>query len=104
MLAGGAVSWRAKKQAIVASSSMEAEYMALLEATKESIWVQRLLSELGQTVENANVIFEDNQEAIVLAYNPEHYARIKHIDIQYHFVRDYVKNNKIKLEYCPTAD
>src|SRR5205814_3443060 len=59
MLAGGAVSWRAKKQVTIASSSTEAEYMALLKATKESIWVQRLLSELGQTVENANVILED---------------------------------------------
>ena len=86
ILAGGAVSWRSKKQSTVASSSTEAEYMALLEATKESIWVQRLLSELGQTVENANIIFEDNQGAIALANNPEHHARTKHIDIQYHFV------------------
>jgi len=55
-------------------------------------------------VKNANIIFEDNQGAIALAYNPEHHARTKHIDIQYHFVRDCVENNKIQLEYCPTAD
>ena len=105
ILAGGAVSWRAKKQATVATSSTEAEYMALLEATKESIWIQRLLSELGQkaAIKNTNVIFEDNQGAIALAHNPAHHARTKHIDIQYHFVRDCVENGKVKLEYCPTA-
>ena len=48
-LAGGAIAWKAKKQSVVAASSMEAEYMALLQVTKESIWVQRFLSELGRT-------------------------------------------------------
>ena len=106
ILAGGAVSWRAKKQATVATSSTEAEYMALLEATKESIWIQRLLSELGQkaAIKNTNVIFEDNQGAIALAHNPAHHPRTKHINIQYHFVRDCVENGKVKLEYCPTAE
>ena len=47
ILAGGAVTWRAKKQPTVATSSTDAEYMALLQATKESIWIQRLLNELG---------------------------------------------------------
>ena len=103
MLAGGAVSWRAKKQSTVASSSTEAEYMALLQATKESIWIQRLLSELGRTAKNADVIYEDNQGAIALAKNPAHHAQTKHIDIQYHFVRDCVENGKVKLKSCPTA-
>ena len=103
-LAGGAVAWKAKKQSMVAASSTEAEYMALLQATKESIWIQRLLSELGRKAENAETIYEDNQGAIALANNPEHHARTKHIDVQYHFVRDYVEKGKIKLEYCPTDE
>ncbi len=78
--------------------------MALLQATKESLWIQRLLNELGRTAENANVIYEDNQGAIALANNPEHHAQTKHIDVQYHFVRDSVENERVKLEYCPTAD
>ena len=103
-LAGGAITWKAKKQSTVAASSTEAEYMALLQTTKESIWIQRLLSELGRTAENAEVIYDDSQGAIALAHNPEHHARTKHIDIQYHFVRDCVESGKIKLEYCPTVD
>ena len=98
------MTWRAKKQSMVAASSTEAEYMALLQATKESIWIQRLLSELGREVENARTIYEDNQGAIALANNPEHYVRMKHIDVQYHSMRDYVEKGQIELEYCPTAE
>ena len=78
--------------------------MALVQAAKESIWLQRLLKELGREAENTKTIYEDNQGAIALANNPEYHARTKHIDIQYHFVRECVENGDIKLEYCPTAD
>ena len=104
MLAGGGIAWRSKKQSTVAASSTEAEYMAMLEATKESIWIQKLLSELGRTAINAKTIYEDSQGAIALAHNPEHHARTKHVDVRYHFVRDYVENGTIRLEYCPTKE
>ena len=104
ILAGGAISWSCKKQGTVALSTTEAEYMALVQAAKENIWLQRLLKELGREAENAKTIYEDNQGAIALANNPEYHARTKHIDIQYHFVRECVENGDIKLEYCPTAD
>jgi hypothetical protein len=104
ILAGGAISWSCKKQGSVALSSTEAEYMALVQVLKESIWLQRLLRELGREAENAKTIYEDNQGAIALANNPEYHARTKHVDIQYHFVRECVENGDIELEYCPTAD
>src|SRR5579859_1528139 len=73
-LAGGAVSWAAKKQPTVALSSMESEYMALTQAAKESIWIQRLIEELGIPIANVNVIYADNQGSIALAKNPEYHA------------------------------
>ena len=103
-LAGGAVSWQSKKQPTVALSSTEAETMALLQAVKESLWIQRLLSELGRKAEDQDLIKEDNQSAIALAHNPEHHARTKHIDIQYHFMRECVEDGKVRLEYCSTSD
>jgi hypothetical protein len=45
-----------------------------------------------------------NQSSIALAHNPEHHARTKHIDIQYHFVRNCVEDGTTRLEYCPTED
>src|SRR5213075_935292 len=45
-----------------------------------------------------------SQSAIALAHNPEHHARTKHIDIQYHFIRNCVEDGRLQLEYCPTED
>ena len=56
------------------------------------------------TSDNQNIIYTDNQGAIALAHNPEHHARTKHVDIQYHFVRNCVEDGTTRLEYCPTED
>ena len=103
-LAGGAVSWSSKKQSSVALSSTESEYMALLHAVKEQIWIKRLLNEIGYNIDSQITIYTDSQSAIALAQNPEHHARTKHIDIQYHFVRNCVDDGKLELKYCPTED
>ena len=106
LLNGSAISWNRKKQSTVVLSSTEAEYMTLTQAVKESIWLQVLLSDLGagrhqEEVRNINI---DNQGALALARNPEFHARTKHIDIQYHFVREHSETGKIRLTYCPTTD
>src|SRR5947207_1060195 len=103
-LADGAVSWSSKKQGSVALSTMESEYMTLLHALKEQIWLLRFLREIDYDISNQNIIYIDNQGAIALAYNPKHHARTKHIDIQYHFVRNCVEDGTTRLEYCPTED
>ena len=103
-LAGGAVSYSSKKQSSVALSTTESEYMALLHALKELIWLLRFLREIGYDISNQNIIHTDNQGAIALAHNPEHHARTKHVDIQYHFVRNCVEDGTTRLEYCPTED
>ena len=104
ILAGGAISWSCKKQGSVALSSTEAEYMALVQATKESIWLQRLFKELGREAENLKQILKNNQGAIALANNSTYHARTKHIDIQYYFICECVESGDIELEYCSTVD
>src|SRR5271169_1751073 len=78
--------------------------MALLHALKELISLLRFLREIGYDISNQNIIYTDNQSAIALAHNPEHHARTKHVDIQYHFVRNCVEDGRTRLEYCPTED
>jgi len=78
--------------------------MALTQATKEAIWLRRLLVELGFKQTAATTIFEDNQSCIALAKNPVHHARTKHIDIQHHFVREKVESGDVKLIYMSTGD
>ena len=103
-LNGGAVSWRSKKQSCVASSTAEAEYIALLTAVQESPWLNQLISELTTSQNQQITILEDNQSTIAMTHNPQFHGRSKHIDIKYHFVRDHVNNGNIKLKYCPSGD
>ena len=103
-IAGGPVSWRSKKQSTVALSTAEAEYVALSSAAQECVWMRRLNSELGNSRGEPTTVMEDNQSCIVMAKNPQHHGRSKHIDIKYHFVRELVENETIKLKYCPTKE
>lgn len=100
----GSVSWKSKKQTCVALSSTEAEYMALCQAAKESIWMVDFLRDLGISIHDTMVINADNQGAIALAKNPVFHDRSKHIDIQYHFTRKLVRDGRIGLNYVPTQE
>lgn len=104
LLCGGPVSWSSKKQSTIAVSSTEAEYLAATQATKEALWLRRLLSELGYEQTTPTIIKEDNQGCIKLTKNPVFHARTKHFDIQHHFVREHVEKGNIELEYCPTNE
>ena len=81
--------------------------MAQTQASKEAIWITRLLGELdlGFGLPGAPVTIKaDNQGAIALSEDPKFHSRSKHIDIQWHFVREKVKQGAVRFEYCPTAD
>ena len=98
----GPISWSTKKQPIIALSSCEAEYIALTECAKESLWLGNLHRELNPKSKEPFVLFEDNQASIKIASNNIFSNRTKHVDVKYHFIRDLVNNKKIKLIYCPT--
>jgi len=104
ILGAGAVSWSSKRQQTVALSSTEAEYLALTRATKEALWLQRLLGEIEGKTRGAVAIHVDNLGCIAMAKNPEGHERSKHIDIQAHFVRQHVSNRRVELNYCPTEE
>eukprot|EP00253_Pinus_taeda_P015431 PITA_15431 len=95
-LFGGAISWMSKKQSVVALSTTEAEYMAATHASKESVWLRRLCSSMG-LVQGVIRIDCDSQSAIFLEKNPAHHSKTKHIDVQYHLVRDMVEDKKVLL-------
>lgn len=104
-LHGGAINWRSRKQHSVALSSLEAEYVAACEAGRDAAHWRSFLSELGSPLLQPGpiTIHCDNQGAIALAKNPEHHDRSKHIDIQYHWVRDQVLKGLIRLDYTFTG-
>ena len=90
------ICWQSKQQTSVALSSMEAEYMAACAASQEAIWLVRLLKEFGCLFTKPISLMEDNQSCIYLSKNPGDFAKSKHIDTRYHFVREQVEAvNKI---------
>lgn len=104
-LGSGAISWSSKRQATVALSTCEAEYIGQTQATKEAIWLKNLLNQLLRPDDSdpkATVIFGDNQGAIALAKNAQFHARTKHIDIAHHFVREKVNDGTVDIRYVPT--
>jgi hypothetical protein len=100
----GAVSWSSKKQLTIALSSTEAEYRGAAIAACEVVWLQKLLLDLGQSMDVPVVIYCDNISSILLANNPVYHARTKHIEVHYHFIREKVLVKEIDLIHVSTED
>ena len=100
MAAGGAITWRSKKQTTVALSSTEAEYIALAEAAREACWLRNLYSELGYPQKQPTLIRGDNNGSIAMARNPQFHQRSKHIAIRWHLIRDLVNDGILTIDEC----
>jgi histone deacetylase 1/2 len=98
------ISWSARKQAIVSRSSTEAEYKSLANATAEMISVQRLLKELGVHHHPMAQLWCDNLGAKYLSYNPVLHARTKHIEIDFHFIRERVAKKLLEIRFISSND
>ena len=96
--------WYQSKQASCASSTTEAEYLAASSTTKETIWHRRLLTSLGKAPTSPTPLFTDNQSALRLIKNPEFHRGTKHIDVQYHVIREAFLANLLLPSFVSTHD
>ena len=99
-LAGAAISWRAKKQKLVSLSTVEAEYIGYSEATREGIWLQRLLSEITGEVIGPISIFCDNQGAIEITKTP---SSTSELTISTLNITLYARPTKRERSICSTS-
>ncbi|UOH81729.1 hypothetical protein LQV05_004409 [Cryptococcus neoformans] len=99
---GSPISWCSKRQRTTASSTMEAEYIAASEATREVIWLRNRLQELYLPQVGPSTLLVDNEAAINLSKNPLSHNKSKHIDVRYHVFRERVELGDITVEYIPT--
>jgi hypothetical protein len=99
------LSWSSKTQTSVALSSTVAEYYALCDTVKETIWLRGLLTDLGYPASSATLIHEDNQATIEFCKNNRLTSRTKHIGTRQAFVHEHIhKHGSILLQYCPSQD
>jgi histone deacetylase 1/2 len=99
-LGSNLVSWIAKKQATASRSSTEAEYKAVANAPAEIMWIQILLEEFGIKCPAMAKLWCDNMGAKYLSANPVFHARTKHIEVDYHFVRERVARNLLQINFA----
>ena len=97
------ISHSSKIKSCVATSSMEAEYVALCELTKLIVVCRRFLEELSFTQTGPTVVFEDNEAAIKLANSPAIGNKSKHILLKYHYTKKAVEDKEIIIQYIDTS-
>ena len=98
------ISWASQKQKTVALSSCETDYVAAIAAACHGMWLNWLVSELSGIDETMVKLLVDNMSAIVQTKNPLQHSRTKHIDTRHHFIRQYVEDKKIQVDYVRTQD
>jgi hypothetical protein len=104
MMSGGPVSWSSKKQATVALSTTEAEYVAITRSSKQAMWIYSFLEELRMPQDRPAVLYGDNLGAAALARDAKGHARVKHIDIREHYIRERVAAGDIEIQHVASAD
>ncbi|KAH9673199.1 hypothetical protein KPL70_018014 [Citrus sinensis] len=97
------VSWSSKKQTTVARSSAEAEYRSIAFAAAELTWITFLLHDLGIPIHQPPTLLCDNLSAVYLTKNPAFHARTKHIELDFHFVREKVSQGLLITTHISSA-
>lgn len=100
---GCPIQWKSKKQGVVAGSSAEAEYVAMYEAMKEGLWILNVFKEIGLIKENDGMrMLVDSKSAIAIAARDKYSNKVKHFELRFNSIKEWVKNGNFILEHCPT--
>nr|GEY03929.1 ribonuclease H-like domain-containing protein [Tanacetum cinerariifolium] len=96
------LSWSAKRQVTLSRSSAEAEYRGIANVVAETAWIRNLLCELHNPLYSATLVYCDNVSAVYVSSNPVQHQRTKHIEIDIHFVRDFVASGQVHVLPVPS--
>eukprot|EP00253_Pinus_taeda_P027095 PITA_27095 len=103
-LGSGPITWACKKQGAISLSLVEAEYCGAIEASKEALWLRKILSEFGFQQQHPTILWCDNQSAIQLCKYPVQHQRCKHIELHMHFIKNLIHDHVLEVQYCSTDD
>ena len=104
LLTSGAISWKSVKQSIIASSTMEAEFVACFEATIHALWLRNFILGLGaiNSIARPLKIYCDNASAVFFSKNYKYFSGSKHIELKYLIVRERVQRQLVTIENLST--
>ncbi|KAJ0584756.1 putative RNA-directed DNA polymerase [Helianthus annuus] len=104
LVGGNLVTWRSKKQKVVALSSAEPEFRGIAKGITEVLWVRRLLTEIGFPPQETSKITTDNKAAIQISENPVQHDRTKHIEVDRHFIKEKLEAEIVTLSFVPSEE
>ncbi|KAJ0589411.1 putative RNA-directed DNA polymerase [Helianthus annuus] len=99
LVGGNLVTWRSKKQKVVALSSAEAEFRGIARGLAEVLWIRKLLTEIGFPQTEASRIVCDNEAAIQISENPVQHDRTKHVEVDRHFIKEKLETGIIEMSF-----
>jgi hypothetical protein len=97
LASGEAITWKSKKQSIIALSTTESEYVALSESGRQACWLRNLYGKLGFPQTKPTVINSDNEGSVSMTQDPQFHAQSKHIALCHHWVKDLVNDNVLEI-------
>ena len=103
-LGSGIFSWCSKKQEVIAQSTAEAEFVAVVAAVNQALWIRKLMTDLHMELEESTQIFVDNQATISIFKNPVFHGKTKHFKIKFYLLREVQKEGEVQLIYCKTEN
>jgi len=103
-IGGSIFCWNSKKQSVVAHSTAEAEYIAAYVATKQLIWLRKMLNDLDFDQRSPTELFSDNTSAITISKNSIFHDRTKHMKIKFHAIRQFQQKGELKMIYCTSKE
>ncbi|PRQ56213.1 putative RNA-directed DNA polymerase [Rosa chinensis] len=101
---GNLVTWKSKKQKVVARSSAEAEYRGMAHGVCELLWLRNLLRDLGFKLKSTMQLYCDNKAAIDISQNPVQHDRTKHVEVDRHFIKEKLDAKIISFPFVPTEE
>ncbi|XP_070005611.1 secreted RxLR effector protein 161-like [Nicotiana sylvestris] len=103
-LAEGAISWKSAKQSVIATSTMEAEFVACFEAIIHALWLRNFISGLGvvDTITKPLKIYCDNSASVFFSKNDKYSKGVKHMELKYFTVKEEVQKHRVSLEHIRT--
>jgi hypothetical protein len=104
MLTGEVVYWSSKKQPIITFSTTEAKFVEVAAYVCQTLWMRRILEKLSHAQDGCTTMRCDNSSTIEFSKIHVMHGYSKHIDVQFHFLRDFTRDGVVELVHCGFQD